>query len=92
MTRIANIDGLKVIERFFDLPLDYSKPDGETIRVFARHMIPKDKAKTKEAEDKLPFCKSPSCCSWYFKVVSLMSTVLVVYLQGSATIAFLFSV
>jgi len=71
MTRIANIDGLKVIERFFDLPLDYSKPDGETIRVFARHMIPKDKAKTKEAEDKLPFCKSP-CPSADTLAVSLI--------------------
>ncbi|KAF8918203.1 alpha/beta-hydrolase [Mucidula mucida] len=46
--------GIKVVERFFDLPLDYSKPEGETIRVFARSMIPKDKAKTPEEEDKLP--------------------------------------
>ncbi|KAF9032536.1 alpha/beta-hydrolase [Hymenopellis radicata] len=35
---------IKVVERFFDLPLDYSKPEGETIRVFARsgpgHEVP----------------------------------------------------
>ncbi|CAK5277288.1 unnamed protein product [Mycena citricolor] len=48
-------DGVKVVERFFDLPLDYSHPEGETIRVFARHLIPQSKAKTPEEEDKLPF-------------------------------------
>lgn len=48
-------DGLKVIERFFTVPLDYTKPEGEKIRVFARHIIPKAKAKTPEEEKKLPF-------------------------------------
>ncbi|KAG2015299.1 proline iminopeptidase [Coprinopsis cinerea AmutBmut pab1-1] len=48
-------DGLKIVERFFDLPLDYSNPDGTKIRVFARQSIPLDKAKTPEEEDKLPF-------------------------------------
>ncbi|KIM36748.1 hypothetical protein M413DRAFT_31379 [Hebeloma cylindrosporum] len=48
-------DGLKVIERFFNVPLDHAKPDGEKIRIFARHVIPKDKAKTLEEEEKLPF-------------------------------------
>ncbi|KAF9047696.1 alpha/beta-hydrolase [Panaeolus papilionaceus] len=47
-------DGLKVVERFFNLPLDYSRPDGEKIRVFARHAIPMSKAKTQEDEAKLP--------------------------------------
>ncbi|KAJ7032784.1 alpha/beta-hydrolase [Mycena alexandri] len=48
-------DGVKVVERFFDLPLDYANPTGEKIRVFARHLIPKNKAKTVEEEEKLPF-------------------------------------
>jgi hypothetical protein len=48
---------LKVIDRFFTLPLDYSNKNGETIRVFARHIIPKSKAKTLEEEAKLPFRK-----------------------------------
>jgi len=54
--RANSTDGLKVIERFFDLPLDYSQPEGEKIRVFARNLIPKDKAKTDEDEAKLPYC------------------------------------
>ncbi|KIP01542.1 hypothetical protein PHLGIDRAFT_96890 [Phlebiopsis gigantea 11061_1 CR5-6] len=45
-------DGIKVIERFFTVPLDYAKPDGQQIRVFARNMIPV--AKEKSAED-LPY-------------------------------------
>ncbi|KAG6873844.1 hypothetical protein C0995_010456 [Termitomyces sp. Mi166 len=48
---------IKIIERFFDLPLDYSDPGGKKIRVFARNMLPLDKAKTPEEEAKLPFCK-----------------------------------
>jgi len=51
------IDGLKIIERFFTVPLDYSNVNGEKIRVFARHIIPKSKAKTLEDEAKLPFRK-----------------------------------
>ena len=51
------IDGLKIIERFFTLPLDYSNPNGEKIRVFARHVISKKHAKTLEDEAKLPFRK-----------------------------------
>ncbi|KAF8806593.1 proline iminopeptidase, partial [Phlegmacium glaucopus] len=50
-------DGLKIIERFFTLPLDYSNLNGEKIRVFARHIIPLSKAKTLEDEAKLPFRK-----------------------------------
>jgi len=49
------LDGLKVVERFFNVPLDHSDPQGEKIRVFARHIIPKSKAKTEEEERKLPF-------------------------------------
>ena len=52
------LDGLKVIERFFNVPLDHAKPEGEKIRIFARHIIPKDKAKTPEEEAKLPYRES----------------------------------
>ncbi|SJK98038.1 uncharacterized protein ARMOST_01294 [Armillaria ostoyae] len=48
-------EGIKVIERFFDLPLDYSNPEGEKIRVFARNLIPKSKAKTAKEEEELPY-------------------------------------
>ncbi|KAG6868493.1 hypothetical protein C0993_002031 [Termitomyces sp. T159_Od127] len=46
----------KIIERFFELPLDYGDPDGQKIQVFARSMIPLDKAKTPEQEANLPYC------------------------------------
>jgi hypothetical protein len=50
-------EGVKVVERFFDVPLDYSNPNsGETIRIFARNLIPKKQAKTLEEEKKLPYC------------------------------------
>ncbi|KAJ7655701.1 alpha/beta-hydrolase [Mycena polygramma] len=48
-------DGVKVVERFFKVPLDYADPAGEKIRVFARHLIPRNKAKTAEDEEKLPY-------------------------------------
>jgi hypothetical protein len=54
------LGNIKVVERFFDLPLDYAEPDGQKIRVFARNLIPKDKAKTPEDEAKLPYCKYSS--------------------------------
>ena len=57
-TRDNRTDGIKVIERFFDVPLDYSKPDGETIRVFARNMIPLKKLKSTEKEHDLPYSDS----------------------------------
>ncbi|KAG6842433.1 hypothetical protein C0991_007563 [Blastosporella zonata] len=46
---------IKVIERFFDLPLDYSDPDGKKIRIFARNMIPMESAKSPEEAAKLPY-------------------------------------
>jgi hypothetical protein len=49
------LEGLKVVERFFQVPLDYSNPLKEEIVIFARQTIPLAKAKTKEDEDKLPF-------------------------------------
>ncbi|KAJ7099498.1 alpha/beta-hydrolase [Mycena belliarum] len=48
-------DDIKVVERFFDLPLDYANPSGEKIRLFARNLIPKNKAKTAEEEATLPY-------------------------------------
>ncbi|KAF7980810.1 hypothetical protein HWV62_36420 [Athelia sp. TMB] len=51
----TNTGGIKVIERFFELPLDYAKADGKKIRVFARNLIPIDKAKTPGKEAKLPY-------------------------------------
>ncbi|KAF8186304.1 alpha/beta-hydrolase [Pholiota molesta] len=46
---------IKVIERFFVLPLDYNEPQGATIQVFVRHLVPMDKAKTVEEQSKLPY-------------------------------------
>jgi len=51
----CNKTQIKVVERFFDLPLDYSDPSGEKIRVFARNLIPKNKAKTEKEENDLPY-------------------------------------
>ncbi|KAF5355197.1 hypothetical protein D9756_005673 [Leucocoprinus leucothites] len=48
-------EGLKVVERFFEVPLDYSNPSGEKIVVFTRQTIPTSKAKTIEDQEKLPF-------------------------------------
>ncbi|KAF9268486.1 alpha/beta-hydrolase [Marasmius fiardii PR-910] len=48
-------EGVKVVERFFEVPLDHSTPSGEKIRVFARNLIPRSKSKTKEDGDKLPY-------------------------------------
>ncbi|KDQ59436.1 hypothetical protein JAAARDRAFT_32999 [Jaapia argillacea MUCL 33604] len=47
---------IKIVEHFFDLPLDYVNPTAEKIRIFARSAIPREKAKTPEAESKLPVC------------------------------------
>ncbi|KAI9314925.1 Alpha/Beta hydrolase protein [Dichotomocladium elegans] len=46
------IPGAKVFDRYFECPLDYSKPDGSKITVFARHLVPYDKA---DQVKKLPF-------------------------------------
>lgn len=47
-------EGLRVIERFFRVPLDYSNPSGEKIMVFTRQTIPISKARTSEEQEKLP--------------------------------------
>jgi len=48
-------EGLKIVEHFFDLPLDYNCPEGRKIKIFARECIPLEKAKSLEEETKLPF-------------------------------------
>jgi len=47
-------EGLRVIERFFRVPLDYSDLSGEKITVFTRQTIPINRAKTIEEQEKLP--------------------------------------
>jgi pimeloyl-ACP methyl ester carboxylesterase len=39
-----SIPGLRLVDRWFDLPLDYAEPNGATIRVFAREAIAAGKA------------------------------------------------
>lgn len=78
----ASLGGVKVVERFFHLPLDYKEPDGEKIRVFARSMIPTDKAKTPEEEDKLPICRFHLLSSSSITDATIDMPVL--YLQGTA--------
>lgn len=54
------VEGIKVVDRFFTVPLDYSNPDGATIRVFARNLVPagKESGEAKEKKNDLPFCQS----------------------------------
>ncbi|KAL0955709.1 hypothetical protein HGRIS_001929 [Hohenbuehelia grisea] len=40
----VNKDGIKVIDRFFTVPLDHATPDGPKIRIFARNLVPLAKA------------------------------------------------
>lgn len=49
------LDGIKVVERFFTVPLDYDEPSGDKIRVFARSLIPLSKANQDEKEKDLPY-------------------------------------
>lgn len=80
------------MEHFFNLPLDWSDPDGSTkIEVFMRQCIPTDKAKSPEDQAKLPisasllvaFCGlACSVFAWRGKPGTDMSTFTVLYLQG----------
>ncbi|KAF8079011.1 alpha/beta-hydrolase [Lyophyllum atratum] len=56
-TYVIRTGSIKVIERFFDLPLNYDDAAGQKIRVFARNLVPLDKAKTPEDEANLPYCE-----------------------------------
>ncbi|KAF7312839.1 Proline iminopeptidase [Mycena kentingensis (nom. inval.)] len=46
---------IQVVEHFFTVPLDYSEPEGKKLRIFARHLVPLQKARTAEEQSKLPF-------------------------------------
>lgn len=50
--------GLKVIDHWFKVPLDYRHPEGESIRVFARGAVPNKNNDDGEAGAKLPICPS----------------------------------
>lgn len=50
------VGGMKIIDRWFQVPLDYSRPDGETIRVFARSAVPNKNNDDGESGSKLPIC------------------------------------
>ena len=71
-----------MIERFFQVPLDYSDPTAEKIVVFARHIIPISKAKTKEEEAKLPFC----VYSILLPHIRAYSTTTVLFLKGKLNV------
>lgn len=60
-TILFDKDGIKVIERFFSVPLDYSKPEGEKITIFARNLIPLREASTPEKEANLPYSMYLHC-------------------------------
>jgi hypothetical protein len=56
MNRISG--SIKVIDRFFSVPVDYAKPDGPHIQIFVRNLIPLDEVKgsgTDAAESDLPY-------------------------------------
>lgn len=46
---------IKVIDRFFSVPVDYAKPDGPHIRIFVRNLIPLGESGTDAAESDLPY-------------------------------------
>ncbi|KAF8250695.1 proline iminopeptidase [Wilcoxina mikolae CBS 423.85] len=50
------VGGLKIIDRWFKVPLDYSHPEGELIRIFARSAVPNKNNDDGEAGGKLPIC------------------------------------
>ncbi|KAK9475436.1 Alpha/Beta hydrolase protein [Dipodascopsis tothii] len=50
-----HVHGIVVHEYMFTLPLDYARPDGDTITVFARRVVPYDEASVDDADA----CKRP---------------------------------
>jgi hypothetical protein len=72
---INRISGsIKVIDRFFSVPVDYAKPDGPHIRIFARNLVPLGESRepsTDAAESDLPYRMSFSILS---SVVCMMFT------------------
>jgi hypothetical protein len=72
---------LKIIDRFFTVPLSYHNPSGEKIQIFARSAIPNKENDDGAAGEKLPIClylqggpgfecsppKSHPLTEWFFK-------------------------
>ncbi|KAF9221403.1 alpha/beta-hydrolase [Gyrodon lividus] len=46
---------IKVIDRFFEVPLDFSKPEGEHIRIFVRNLVSLDEVNGGKSEGDLPY-------------------------------------
>jgi pimeloyl-ACP methyl ester carboxylesterase len=44
-TSVHRLPGLVLVDHEFNVPLDYARPDGETISVFAREVVASDKEK-----------------------------------------------
>jgi pimeloyl-ACP methyl ester carboxylesterase len=44
-TSVHHLPGLVLVDHEFNVPLDYARPDGETISVFAREVVASDKEK-----------------------------------------------
>lgn len=70
-----------MVERFFTVPLDYANPTGEKIRVFARHLIPKSKAKTIEEEEKLPYSETSVVLILNHPAYAMCSALLARYIE-----------
>ncbi|KAF9218570.1 alpha/beta-hydrolase [Gyrodon lividus] len=47
--------GIRVVERFFNVPLDYGNPQGKHIRIYARNLVPLEKTKEPPEQSKLPY-------------------------------------
>ncbi|ORY02823.1 alpha/beta-hydrolase [Basidiobolus meristosporus CBS 931.73] len=77
MTQLHEVEsyvlpGLKVFDKYFEVPLDHNNENGEKIRIFARQVLPLEKSQDVE---KLPFivylqggpgfeCRLPSNSGW----------------------------
>lgn len=48
--------GFKIVDRWFQVPLDYFNPVRGTIKIFARNAIPNKKDDNGTAGGKLPYC------------------------------------
>ncbi|KAJ7444433.1 hypothetical protein FB451DRAFT_1568367 [Mycena latifolia] len=59
---------IKVVERVFSLPLDYSDPLGKKLRVFARNLISTQRARTPEEQGNSPICFTSRACLFAWMV------------------------
>lgn len=48
--------GLKIVDRWFQVPLDYFNPTKGSIKIFARNAVPNKKNDNGTAGGKLPYC------------------------------------